>query len=128
MKVPGPRMTDAEYRKRFSELPCCGHVAAVHSDELQQCVSSAGMDPGESCDCPRYRCRRCHHPEVEHHGLGCTHENRLEWRTEDEHGVTIHDEVTLCGCPYFHMALGRIVHELDESAADIRAAIADSPA
>jgi len=42
-------MTDEEWAARFTELPCCGHVAAVHNGGW--CHSTAGMDPGEFCDC-----------------------------------------------------------------------------
>ena len=67
------------------------------------------------------KCRRCGHAEGEHHGLGCTHWNRIELRTED----AIHTDMTVCGCDYFRMTLDRIINELDESAADIREAISD---
>ena len=46
---------DKEWGARFSLLSCCGHVAAVHSDDFRRCLSTAGMDPDECCDCPKYR-------------------------------------------------------------------------
>ena len=45
---------DKEWGARFSLLSCCGHVAAVHSDDFRRCLSTAGMDPDEHCDCPDY--------------------------------------------------------------------------
>lgn len=46
--------SDEEYWARFLALPCCGHVVAVHSDDFRRCLSTAGMDPDEHCDCPKY--------------------------------------------------------------------------
>jgi hypothetical protein len=70
------------------------------------------------------RCRGCNHPESEHKGLGCVHEKYVELRSEDPDGsITIRSDLSVCGCDYFRMTLDHIINELDESAADIRAAI-----
>jgi hypothetical protein len=49
-----------------------------------------------------YNCRRCHHVEAEHHGLGCVHQTYTELRTDHNDGsVTINTDLSVCGCDYF---------------------------